>query len=90
MTGFDHEKVNHNVGEYVRDQAHTNGIESFWSLLKRGYHGTFHHISPKHLPRYVNEFATRHNLRERDTEAMMGETVARMVGKRIMYRDLIA
>ena len=89
MTGFDHEKVNHNVGEYVRDQAHTNGIESFWSLLKRGYHGTFHHISPKHLPRYVNEFATRHNLRERDTQAMMGETVARMVGKRLIYRDLI-
>ena len=90
MTGFDHEKVNHNVGEYVRDQAHTNGIESFWAMLKRGYHGTFHHISPKHLHRYVSEFATRHNLRERDTQAMMGETAARMVGKRLRYRELIA
>ena len=87
---FDHETVSHKVSEYVRDQAHTNGIESFWSLLKRGYHGTFHHISPKHLHRYVAEFATRHNLRERDTETMMGETVARMVGKRLLYRDLIA
>ena len=87
---FDHEAVNHSVSEYVRDQAHTNGIESFWATLKRGYHGTFHHISPKHLHRYVNEFATRHNMRSRDTEAMMGETVARMVGKRLVYRDLVA
>ena len=87
---FEHETVKHSVSEYVRDQAHTNGIESFWATLKRGYHGTFHHISPKHLHRYVNEFATRHNMRPKDTEAMMAETVARMVGKRIMYRDLVA
>ena len=87
---FDHETVNHSVSEYVRDQAHTNGIESFWATLKRGYHGTFHHISPKHLHRYVNEFATRHNMRAQDTRAMMGETVARMVGKRLMYRELTA
>ena len=52
MTGFDHEKVNHNVAEYVRDQAHTNGVESFWSMLKRAHKGTFHKISPKHLQRY--------------------------------------
>ena len=87
---FDHKTVNHSVSEYVRDQAHTNGIESFWATLKRGYHGTFHHISPKHLHRYVNEFATRHNMRSSDTDAMMGETVARMVGKRLIYRDLVA
>ena len=87
---FDHETVKHSVGEYVDGQASTNGIESFWATLKRGYHGTFHHISPKHLDRYVNEFATRHNMRSRDTEAMMAETVARMVGKRLMYRDLVA
>lgn len=87
---FAHEAVKHSVSEYVRDQAHTNGIESFWATLKRSYHGTFHHLSPKHLHRYVNEFATRHNMRPKDTEAMMAETVARMVGKRLMYRDLIA
>ena len=86
---FEHETVKHSVSEYVRDQAHTNGIESFWANLKRGYHGTFHHISPKHLHRYVNEFATRHNMRPKDTEAMMAETVARMVGKRLMYRELV-
>ena len=87
---YDHETVKHSVGEYVDGQASTNGIESFWATLKRGYHGTFHHISPKHLRRYVNEFATRHNMRSQDTEAMMGETVARMVGKRLRYQDLIA
>ena len=87
---FEHETVKHSVSEYVRDQAHTNGIESFWATLKRGYHGTFHHISPKHLHRYVNEFATRHNMRARDTEVMMAETVARMVGKRLMYKELVA
>ena len=87
---FEHETVKHSVSEYVRDQAHTNGIESFWATLKRGYHGTFHHISPKHLHRYVNEFATRHNMRPKDTDAMMAETVARMVGKRLMYRELVA
>ena len=83
-----HESVNHSVSQYVSKMAHTNGIESFWALLKRGYHGTFHHISEKHLHRYVNEFATRHNLRPRDTEEIMAETVARMTGKRLTYREL--
>ncbi len=85
-----HETVNHSVSEFVRDQAHTNGLESFWASLKRGYHGTFHHISPKHLHRYVNEFAGRHNLRPQDTERMMQEVYAGMIGKRLMYRELIA
>jgi len=84
-----HETVRHGVGEYVRDQAHTNGIESFWAMLKRGYHGTFHHISPKHLHRYVNEFAGRHNVRSMDTIDQMRLLVAGMVGKRLMYAELI-
>lgn len=90
MPEFDREAVNHSVSEYFRDMAHTNGIESFWSLLKRGYHETFQHLSPKHLRRYVNEFATRHNMRPQDTIAMMQDTVARMVEKRLTYRGLIA
>ena len=64
---FDHESVRHNVSEYVRDMAHTNGIESFWSMLKRAHKGVYHKISPKHLQRYVDEFAGRHGVRERDT-----------------------
>ena len=51
---FDHETVCHGVGEYVSNMAHTNGIESFWSMLKRGYHGTYHHMSAKHLDRYID------------------------------------
>ncbi|MCY4461231.1 MAG: transposase [Albidovulum sp.] len=54
------------VGEYVREQAHTNGMESFWSMLKRACHGTFHHISAKHLDRYVRQFSGKHNMRRMD------------------------
>ena len=87
---FDHETVNHSVSEYVRDKAHTQGIESFWATLKRAYHGTYHHISPKHLQRYVQGFAGKHNIRDRDTIDQMDAMVAEMVGKRLMYRELIA
>ena len=87
--GFDHETVRHSVGEYVRGMAHTNGIESFWSMLKRAHKGTFHKISAKHLQRYVNEFAGRHNVREADTLHQMELVVIGLVGKRLMYRDLI-
>ncbi len=58
-----HETVKHSVGEYVRGMASTNGIESFWAMLKRGYCGTYHKMSPKHLNRYVKEFEGRHNVR---------------------------
>ena len=85
-----HETVGHRVGEWVNGQAHTNGLESFWSMLKRGYHGTYHHMSPKHLQRYVDEFATRQGLRELDTARLMGEVAARMVGERLTYADLTA
>ena len=59
-------------------------------MLKRAYKGTFHKLSAKHLQRYVNEFAGRHNIREMDTIRQMEEVVARMVGRRLMYRDLTA
>ncbi len=55
------ETVNHSVKEYVRDMAHINELESFWSHLKRAYHGTYHHMSRKHLHRYINESCGRHN-----------------------------
>ena len=84
-----HETVNHSVSQYVNGQAHTNGIESFWSLLKKGYHGTFHHFSPKHMDKYINEFATRYNLRSMDTIEIMMATVKMMEGKRLTYRGMI-
>ena len=85
---FDHEVVRHGVGEYVRGQAHTNGIESFWSMLKRAHKGTFHKLSPKHLNRYVQEFAGKQNMRESGTLDQMRATVAGLVGRDLLYRNL--
>ena len=84
-----HEAVQHGVGEYVRGQAHTNGIESFWSMLKRGYTGTYHWMSPKHLHRYVSEFEGRHNSRPLDTIAQMESVAHGMNGKRLQYQELV-
>ena len=89
MPGVRHRAVNHGVGEYVDGQAHVNGLESFWSLLKRGYHGTFHHVSEKHLGRYVNEFAGRHSRRDLGTLAQMALIARTMDGRRLTYRQLI-
>ena len=87
---FEHETVKHSISEYVNGMAHTNGIESFWATLKRGYHGTYHHMSEKQLGRYVNEFSGRHNDRPLDTVDQMSRIVQSMTGKRLRYRDLIA
>ncbi len=81
--------VKHSIREYVDGEAHTNGIESFWSLLKRGYVGTYHHMSAKHLQRYVDEFAGRHNARPLDTIEQMGGMVTHGEGKRLTYATLI-
>ena len=83
-----HWAINHGAGEYVKRQTSTNGIESFWALMKRGLHGTYHHVSVKHLGRYVTEFSGRHNDRPSDTEAQMRHMVRGMVGKRLTYKDL--
>jgi transposase-like protein len=62
--GFPHEAVAHGQGEYVRGKVHTNNIENFWSLLKRGIIGNYHHVSKKYLPLYLAEFQFRHNNRK--------------------------
>ena len=88
-SGYDLQQVNHSVKEYVNGQAHTNGIESFWAMLKRGYHGTYHKMSAKHLPRYINEFTGRHNIRPMDTKAQLSSLVIGMEGKRLPYKALV-
>ena len=85
-----HETVAHSVGEYVRDMAHTNGLESFWAMLKRGYVGIYHWMSGKHLDRYVTEFEGRHNGRPNDTLTQMADLVRGCIGKRLRWVDLIA
>ena len=86
----DHFPVNHSIGEYVNGMAHTNGIESFGAMLKRGYMGTYHRMSKKHLRRYVAEFEGRHNLRQADTYTQMVGMSRGVEGKRLRYRDLVA
>ena len=84
-----HETVNHGIEEYVRGDAHTNTVESYFALLKRGISGTYHHVSQQHLKRYLAEFDFRYNERtalevtdaERAIKAVRG-----VIGKRITYK----
>ncbi len=87
---YRHETVNHSAEEWVRGDVHTNGIESVWALLKRGIVGTFHHVSRKHLSRYVDEFAFRLNEGscQRHTMKRIDSMIARALGKRITYEAL--
>ena len=85
----EHKSVKHSVGEFVSEQAHTNGIESFWAMLKRGYYGTYHKMSRKHLQRYIIEFQERHNTRPMDTSEQMKNVVNNSSDKRLRYSDLI-
>ena len=85
---LEHESVNHSAKEYVCDQAHTNGIELFWSMLKREHYGTYHKMSPKHLNRYIRQFAGRHNIRGLNSVDQMGSVVSGMNGQRLTYEGL--
>jgi len=81
--------VNHAAGEYVRDDAHSNTVESYFAVLKRGVYGTFHHVSQAHLNRYLAEFDFRYNNRAAlgVTDAMRSDEVLRGIGgKRLTYR----
>lgn len=89
MVDFEHKSVKHSVGEFVKGMASTNGIESFWAMLKRGYMGTYHKMSAKHLERYVNEFVGRHNIRDLDTIEQMICVTRLMKGKQLQYKELI-
>lgn len=89
MDDFEHQAIQHGIGEYVREQIHTNGIESFWALLKRGYYGIYHQMSPKHLHRYIDEFTTRHNMRKQGTRAKLEIAIAGAEGVTLPYKELI-
>jgi len=87
---FPHESVNHGIGEYVRGGAHTNTIESYFAILKRGVNGTFHHVSQQHLKRYLAEFDFRYNNRAAlgvDDNARTREALRGVTGKRLTYNQ---
>lgn len=88
---YPHESVSHRGGEYVRDETHTNSIESFWALFKRGYQGIYHHMSRKHMQRYVDEFTFRFNRRTEDMQTVFSDVVMRVAGSvKLPYKKLIA
>lgn len=86
---YAHSTVNHSAKEYVRGHVHTNTAEGYFSILKRGIVGTFHHVSEQHLQRYVNEFDFRYNNRQSlgvDDEQRAAQVVKQLYGKRLTYR----
>lgn len=86
---YKHKFVEHSAGQYVDGDCHTNTIEGFWSLLKRGIVGIYHHVSRKHLDRYLNEFAFRYNSRKIADKERFTMFLENCKG-RLMYKDLIA
>ena len=84
---FNHKSVNHSIGEYARGDVHINTVEGYFSLLKRGIAGVFHHVSKKHLHRYLSEFDFRYNMRKQDDGVLASMLLNKVEGKRLMYRE---
>jgi transposase-like protein len=88
---YDHSAVDHGAKEYIFGDCHTNGIESFWALFKRGYHGIYHWMSKKHLQRYVNEFTFRLNRCGAEMNSVFADVLEGITdGKQLPYKELIA
>jgi transposase-like protein len=85
-----HHTVKHGQGEYARDGVHCNSAEGFFSLLKRGIVGSFHHISVKHMPRYLTEFSFRWDYRAMTDSERTVEAIKSSAGKRLMYRGPVS
>ena len=83
--GGGHKTVNHGRGEYVRDDANTNTVESFFALLKRGVYGVFHHVSKQHLQRYCDEFSFRWDRRSLEDGERTMDVIRGAEGKRLTY-----
>jgi transposase-like protein len=82
-----HETVNHHLGEYVRGECHTNGVEGVWSLFKRSIVGSYHQVSEKHLDRYLDEFEFRFN--NRNNPYLFRDTLLRLIASsNLEYKEL--
>lgn len=86
---FKHHSVNHSAKQFVNGMAHTNGIENFWSHLKRGIDGIYHSISKQHLQSYIDEFTLRFNTREYNTQGRFDLILSAIAGKKLTYEALI-
>lgn len=86
---YTHVVVDHAKDEYVKDGFHTNGLEGYWSQLKRGIYGIYHQVSPKHLHRYCDEFSFRYNTRKITDSERFNQTIEKASGKRLTYKRLI-
>ncbi len=86
---YHHEIVDHSIGEYSRNGVHTNTIEGYWSLLKRGILGIYHHVSLVHLHRYCVEFDFRYNTRKYSESDRFDLSLTQCNGTRLRYKDLI-
>ena len=90
LKDYFHRYVKHSEGEYMNEMTHINGIKSFWLMLKRAHKGTYHRVSVKHLGRYVQEFAVRHNLRKLDTIDQIASITKNMGGKQLKCEGLVS
>ena len=86
---FNHQRVNNSLGQYVNGIVHTNGIESFWALVRRGHFGYYHYWSQKHLQKYINEFAIRYNMKDVHPLTRIDSVIQNSVNKRLTYKGLI-
>lgn len=86
---YQHEVIKHNANEFMRDGFHTNNIENFWSHLKRGIYGIYHHVSPKHLGKYCDEFAFRYNARKIKDSDRFNFSLGKTEDFKMTYKQLI-
>ena len=86
---LNHDTVDHTREEYVRGNVHVNTLEGWFSLLKRGINGTFHHVSKKHLDRYIAEFTHRYNWRNANDIQRTVLAIRGAEGKRLYYKELV-
>lgn len=86
--GYVHHVIDH-AESYAQGQVHTNGLENFWSLLKRALKGTYVSVEPFHLFRYLDEQAFRFNKRKGTDASRFADTLSTVTGRRLLYKDLI-